>query len=125
MVTQVQQRHDFMLSANINYRYPLHTDTELQLFRIIQEAVTNMLKHAHASAGNISINQLHNTVTVIIKDNGQGFDADNEINGKRSFGLLNILERARAINGKVQFVSGVQGTTITIIITNPTEACGL
>jgi two-component system NarL family sensor kinase len=116
MIDRVQLQNNFMLNAEINYENGLTKFAELQVYRIIQEAITNMLKHANAIAGKINITETQKEVVVEIKDNGTGFDADAALHSGSSFGLHNIIERSRAIGGKANIVSGANGTTITITI---------
>jgi signal transduction histidine kinase len=116
MVERVQLQNNFMLNAEINYKNGLTKFAELQVYRIIQEAVTNMVKYANAIAGKINITETQNEVIVEIKDNGKGFDADAALTSDKAFGLHNIIERSKAIGGKVTILSGSNGTTITITI---------
>ncbi len=116
MAERVQQQHNFLLTADIQYNNSLPTATELQLYRIIQEAVTNMIKYADAMAGKISITEDDKQIRVEIKDNGKGFDVKEALKSNKSFGVHNILERSKAIGGKAHIASGNTGTVITIDI---------
>lgn len=116
LTERVQVKNDFLLKADLQYSKGLSPEAELQLFRIVQEAVTNIIKHADAVAGKIVIQQLEKEVLVEIKDNGKGFPVTATLDSKRAFGLHNIMERSRAIGGKTNIRSGSGGTTITIKI---------
>src|SRR5690606_2922289 len=74
LIDRIQNQHNFFISSEIKYKGGLDNDKELQLYRIIQEAITNILKHANAVAGKVSINESDKTVNVEIRDNGKGFD---------------------------------------------------
>lgn len=116
MVERVQQQNNFMLTCEINYQNSLPLESELQVYRMLQETVTNMVKYSNAIAGKIMIEQQAHGVNIEVKDNGVGFDVDEMINNGKSFGLHNIVERSKAIGGKASIVSGSSGTFINIFI---------
>lgn len=94
----------------------LSNSVEVQLYRIIQEATTNMIKHSNALAGKITLTEDSKFVNAEIKDNGKGFDVTKMLDKGNCFGLLNITERTKFINGTVQFKSDANGTIIKIFI---------
>lgn len=116
LVERVQYHQNFMLTTEIDYTTGLGSDVELQVYRIIQEAVTNIIKHANAIAGKITITENDRIVFVEIKDNGKGFNMKDILENGKSFGLLNIIERSRAIGGQAIIKSDNSGTLITIEI---------
>jgi two-component system, NarL family, sensor kinase len=116
MAERVQQQHGCLLTADINYANSLSSATELQIYRITQEAINNIVKYANAIAGKISINETDTQVMVEIKDNGKGFDVAHTLNSSKAFGLHNIIERSKAIGGKANIASGNTGTVINIVI---------
>lgn len=116
LTERVQNQHDFFISAEIDYHGTLENDKELQLYRIIQEAITNILKHANAVAGKVTITENSKFVNVEIKDNGKGFDVDKMLEKGNCFGLLNITERTKFLNGTVNFQSDNKGTIIKLSI---------
>ena len=80
---------------------------ELTLFRITQEAVANIERHAHASAFNVELNLAETDLTLIIRDDGVGFspgDAGRRT-GDASMGLAGMSERARLVGGSLQVIS--------------------
>ncbi len=92
----------------------MNANTELVLFRIVQESLNNIVKHAHASA--IDINLHYNTflLTMEINDNGMGFYTDMPGTGT---GLKNIKKRAGMLKGDLKITSAPQnGTKIKIEI---------
>jgi two-component system sensor histidine kinase DegS len=95
----------------------IHPVIKLTLFRIIQEACNNVIKHAKATTINIDIVYDENMVNVSIKDNGSGFSINHgEGNGQSSsFGLSIMRERMSLLSGKVDIKSekGL-GTTVTV-----------
>ncbi|WP_236975454.1 tetratricopeptide repeat-containing sensor histidine kinase [Membranihabitans maritimus] len=89
---------------------------EITLYRIIQEAINNTMKHARASDIFIQLRKEDNTVTLSIEDNGEGFDT-NEIGIEEGMGLRNIRNRVAYLNGNVDISSSPgQGTVIVVEI---------
>jgi signal transduction histidine kinase len=99
-------------SCEINYTIKLSKRNELQLYRIIQEALNNTLKHANANAAKVTLDTVGNELNIEIKDNGIGFNSSEIMNNAKSFGIQSILQRARAIGGKPTFESNAQGTKL-------------
>lgn len=95
---------------------------KVTLFRIIQEACNNVIKHANASLITIDINYEEHNVTVTIKDNGTGFDIDNlSIDGSKhssSFGLSIMKERISLLSGTVD-IKSEKGKGTTVIVSAP------
>lgn len=116
LTDRAQNQHRFLLTSEVDYDGALNPTVELQLYRIIQEATTNMMKHAEALAGKITITEDAKFVYAEIKDNGKGFDADRMLEKGNCYGLLNITERTKFINGTVQFKSNNTGTVIKVSI---------
>ncbi|MCC6369954.1 MAG: hypothetical protein IT236_02990, partial [Bacteroidia bacterium] len=116
LAERIQSQNNFLLTAEINYNKSLSSKSELQVYRIIQEAVNNMIKHSKASAGKIELNETDTQVLMEIKDSGIGFNTNAKINNTKSFGLLNMIERSKTINGKLTIDSTEKGTVITIEI---------
>lgn len=75
---------------------------KLNAFRIIQEQLNNILKHANATKMNINLSQNKKSVSLVITDNGIGFDTNKKYIG---IGIENIKSRAKAYNGNARFIS--------------------
>ena len=116
MVERVQINSNFLVTADINYNNSLSSNNELQVYRIIQEALSNIIKYADAIAAKIIISDNNNKFKIIIKDNGKGFNVKETLSNSDAFGLHNIIERSRVIGGKAKITSSHQGTIITIEI---------
>lgn len=87
---------------------------KLNIFRIIQEALHNIMKHAHATKTIVKVIQEKDCVIITINDNGEGFSSDNS-DFKKGVGLNSMQYRANQINAKFQIKSIPQkGTTIEI-----------
>jgi signal transduction histidine kinase len=88
---------------------------EITIFRIIQELVTNIIKHANATNASISIIHLDNTLNIIIEDNGKGFDLNKSKN--LGIGLSTMEKRIEHLDGSIEIDSSTKrGTTIIIDI---------
>ncbi len=85
---------------------------QLHLYRIIQEAVGNAMKHADATEILVQCTLEDNLLLIDVEDNGKGFDAETE---KRNLGLSNIEKRTKALNGVLKIDTAPnKGTTINI-----------
>ena len=95
----------------------LRPDIETNLYRIIQEALTNTAKYAHASKITITIKEKNGTVNLSIADDGIGFNPEDihQLTEKKGLGLIGMKERAESIGGKffVQSNPG-KGTNISV-----------
>ncbi len=90
-------------------------DSEINVYRIVQESVNNIIKHADASLAKIRIERRERTVEITIEDNGKGFDTEKTRANGGGFGLLGIAERARMFEGEFEVHSTVgQGTVSSI-----------
>jgi two-component system NarL family sensor kinase len=84
------------------------------LFRIAQEALTNIQRHAKATAVRLRLIGDSGAVRLVIADNGAGFDiARVAQHPKRGIGLRNMHERLEAIGGSLDLVSSPEGTEVT------------
>ncbi len=89
----------------------------LHLLRLLQEALTNALKHARATQISVSTLTLADGVEVRIEDNGLGFEPDGVNVGTRGRGLRSMVQRARRLGGELQLTSGPgQGTCLRLIL---------
>ena len=125
LVTALHQLIDKMLlgtniEAEISIEGETHTLTseiEVQLFRISQEALTNVIRHAQATEVWIQLIYEPDTIYLQIKDNGIGFDLKQSHN--EGFGLLGIRERCDRLSSNLAINSEVgEGTEITITVAN-------
>ncbi|GIZ53797.1 cache domain-containing protein [Noviherbaspirillum aridicola] len=84
------------------------------LFRIAQESLTNIKRHANASSVILSLHGGRHAVSLAVSDDGIGFDvAGIAQHPTRGIGLRNMHERAGAVGGKLELISSPQGTTVT------------
>jgi len=98
----------------------LSPDTEITVFRIVQEAVHNVVKHARATEVAISLKAADGTLRIEIADNGEGFDVAavlREKAGKQSLGILGMQERTALLHGTFAIDSHPgAGTRMTVTI---------
>ncbi|WP_091613592.1 sensor histidine kinase [Marinococcus luteus] len=88
---------------------------EIGLFRIVQEAAQNAYKHAKPDLLRVQLEQRPTSITILIKDDGKGFDVDKERD--KSFGLLGMRERVNALGGQLTIDSVVgQGTRVKVFV---------
>lgn len=118
LVERLQTQNDFMVSTEMEYEGTLSSADELQLYRIIQEALSNVIKYAKAHAAKVTLQDTGSKIVLEIRDNGRGFNVASALNSGKAFGLHNIIERARAIGGMAKIESSEKGTTISITIKN-------
>ncbi|TGB02378.1 sensor histidine kinase [Halobacillus salinus] len=91
------------------------TKYEVALFRLLQEAVQNALKHAEATEIKVKVEMTHNATTIIVKDDGKGFDPSEK--KEQSFGLVGMRERVDMLDGEMKIDSSPgKGTMVTILI---------
>lgn len=94
----------------------LDKDISIAIYRISQEALTNVFRHANATSAEINLNKKTDNIILEIKDNGIGI-TQNQIINARSYGLTGIRERAHLLGGKVKIVGTPnKGTRITVSI---------
>jgi len=96
-------------------RAQLDEQTQLCIFRIAQEALRNIVRHAHCSFAYVKLHQRDHSVVLTIKDRGTGFDFTQ---GHSGLGLISIQERVRLIRGSLELQS-VPGFGTTIRVTVP------
>lgn len=81
----------------------------VEVFKIVQELLTNTIKHAKASEIEVQLNYIENIFNLLFEDNGIGFDAENALKG---IGLVNIVNRINKLNGTVSIDSKLKRGTI-------------
>ncbi|MCY7292786.1 MAG: histidine kinase [Ferruginibacter sp.] len=103
----------YKISFSVTGNPVLDTDTGLVIFRMVQEALNNIVKHAEATVIDINLYNTANQLVIQIHDNGKGF---NIIETRPGTGLQNIKKRAAMLKGNVSINSSKIGTKIKIEI---------
>jgi len=107
-----EQSINFSLDLSPNFPR-LEPTVEKSIYRTVQEAVVNALKHSHAQLISLSLSIKNDLALVVIKDNGCGFDTEKAANG--GIGFANMYDRAEIIGAKLDVVSETgRGTIITL-----------
>jgi signal transduction histidine kinase len=121
MVTRVGRACDIQLTADIipiDDRVP--EASHIHIFRIVQEAVSNIVKHSGATRATVSVSQGPRSIVITVEDNGKGFSPD-DLDAARlamhGAGLVGIRERARILGGRVEIQSNAAaGTMLTVTL---------
>jgi signal transduction histidine kinase len=111
LVTRATERQDVQVSATVRLartRYP--PDIETAIYRVVQEALNNAIRHAHATTVRIAIEEQANVVRLSVRDDGQGFDPERPVEG---FGLTGMRERVALLRGDLEVASSADGTTVS------------
>ncbi len=118
LVNEVDSHTDIFFTNDIeNIDNILSNDNALHLYRIIQESLNNIVKHANAKATFVNIEKVKKQILVEIKDNGNGFDFSKNTKHGAHFGMKTLKERAKIIRSKLDIVSQHnQGTIIKLVI---------
>jgi signal transduction histidine kinase len=91
--------------------------TEVQIFRTVQEALSNVVKHADASAAKVTVSKRADQIEVLIQDNGKSFDYELAVARSKSMGLRTMFERITSAGGKFAIKSKPgSGTEITATV---------
>jgi signal transduction histidine kinase len=103
---------------------------ELALFRVLQEALTNVHRHSGASAAQILIQRSSGQVVLEVKDNGRGMEPEmlnrfRETAAGVGVGIMSMQERARELGGKFQLESDSAGTSVRVAIPLPPDCVEL
>jgi two-component system sensor histidine kinase DegS len=99
--------------SNLGIETRLPAQYEVALFRLIQESVTNALKHAEAREIVVKLEINQNRVAAVIKDNGKGFNTQEK--KRESFGIIGMRERVELLEGQLSIDSKIGKGTIVII----------
>ncbi|MFD2727759.1 tetratricopeptide repeat-containing sensor histidine kinase [Hyunsoonleella rubra] len=96
----------------------LENSLELTIFRIIQELITNVIKHAEATESTIHLTNHDETLNIMVEDNGKGFNPSQVTTKNKGMGISSIDKRIEHLNGSMTIESDL-GTGTTIIIDIP------
>ncbi|MEP2532926.1 cache domain-containing protein [Shimia sp.] len=96
------------------FRNRLDQDAKIALYRIAQEALTNIERHANATEVSIDVRGHQKGATLRIADNGSGIPQDREGNSKGGLGLRNMQERVEQLDGTLRILSSKSGTVIVV-----------
>lgn len=117
LVSEWRLRYNVSADVLVHLREErLPGDVETTLYRIVQEALTNIGKHAHANSVSVLVERKDRDVVAVIEDDGIGFDMNSSFD-KGHLGLLGMRERAELLSGNLILESkGREGTSIFVTI---------
>lgn len=105
--------HEFTFSDDFSWEF-VSNKTKINIYRILQESMQNIYKHAEAKHVKIDIIRVKDEINIYIVDNGKGFDTTKS---KKGIGVKNMNSRVKDINGKISFSSEIgKGTSVIIKI---------
>ena len=114
LITEFESNTSIAIASEINLANQLSTEVNAALYRIVQEALTNVTKHSQATKVNLSLTATKNKILLTVRDNGCGFNPHDNTTG---FGLQGMKERTAALGGKFEISSkSDRGCQINIAI---------
>ena len=117
LATDIEKRTGLPISVKSEVdNIELPPNIAIEVYRVMQESLTNIIKHAHAKTASIAISKENDKLRFLVKDEGAGFD-EKVLAGKQSFGILGIKERAQRIHAELKIISGSgKGTTVELLV---------
>jgi signal transduction histidine kinase len=115
LIERQREHGDFTIDAEIALSHPqaersrLAPELETTIYRVVQEALTNVVKHAHARHARVAVSERRGEVNIEVRDDGVGFTAENETAG---FGLTGMRERIHLASGTLEIDTGASGTCV-------------
>lgn len=114
LLANLERTGKFTTSFSCSADVHLKDDATIILYRIVQETINNIIKHADASHVSICMEEENGLLSIVVADNGKGFDTSVV---KEGIGLTNMVNRARMIGASVDMKSGINnGTSVTITV---------
>lgn len=115
LIEDFRNKRQMQIELALNRSGRLAPVVEIVVFRIVQEALTNVWKHAGPCIAQVSVSESEDRIHLTVRDNGRGFEPQ-EVDPSR-YGLTGIRERVRLLNGASEIVSALgAGTRITVVI---------
>ncbi|WP_236838655.1 sensor histidine kinase [Caldalkalibacillus salinus] len=118
-IERIQQKVDVKIKFKTKGK-EIHSSSSLDVavFRLIQESLNNIIKHAQATKATVNLSFSSDHVQVVIEDNGVGFDQDNQSQSEsEGFGLMGMKERVKLLEGDFQVYSEPsKGTKVIIML---------
>lgn len=120
LADRVAAAEDLMIDSDVRLARRLTPELETIVYRVVQESLTNVTKHAGARRVAISVAEDAGLVAIEVRDDGRGFDADER---RAGFGLIGMQERCALAGGELELVSSPgAGTTVRASLPAPTDA---
>ena len=110
LVRQFMQNHAIKVDLQIEtLQAPLPPSVSVSLYRILQEALTNIARHSSAQQVHIDLKSHGQWIQLVVQDDGQGLPEQDAVPKRSSFGLIGMRERVRMHSGQFQFRNAVHG----------------
>lgn len=117
LIHKLDEHTDIFFTTQLdNIDDALAKDEELNLYRIVQEILNNIVKHAQAASARLTLERMKGKFMLTIEDNGHGFRVEEGGASGTSLGLKTLQERATMLNAKLRIISAETGTRITLEI---------
>ena len=115
-----------MCHVEIEEDGPVDEETATAVYRILQESLTNVARHAHATRVDIALRFASEHLFLEVRDNGRGMEPEmlTRFRGTGAgvgLGLMSMSERARELGGKFQIDSGSKGTSVRVTLPVPLD----
>jgi len=105
---------EISVDLHVNLSGRLQSTVETALYRVVQEGMTNAMRHSGAHTLSVLVTQSDGSVQTIIEDDGSGFDPLEARRNGKSVGLHGMAERAEMLGGTIDIESGKEGTTLYV-----------
>jgi len=116
LVGEISSRHEILVDLAVSHLAPgdrLAPDVETTAYRVAQEALTNVVRHAKASTCSVVLARVQNRLRLVVEDNGVGYEVGRT--PARSLGLRGMAERAALVGGVVRITSSPgEGTVVAM-----------
>ena len=117
-ISELEKKWHYHISfKSVNLEEPLPRELETTLYRVLQEACTNVIKHGRTNEIEIRLKRMSGRVSLAVRDHGVGFEADKVALGQEHFGLFSMKERVELLEGRFRILSKpMQGVLIIALI---------
>lgn len=105
LIKDIQSKHNVQIHLQILKEVIINKEKEIHVFRILQEIISNALKHANAKNIYISLHEKNSNLEVTVKDDGIGFDIEKTKEERCGLGLKLLESRIEILNGQMSFES--------------------
>jgi signal transduction histidine kinase len=117
LTSRAAERHGIVMTADVGLPIQRYTpELETALYRIVQEALSNAIRHAGAHRVDIAVLEADAVLHLSVRDDGRGFDPDAPTDG---YGISGMRERVALLHGDLEIETSSDGTLVTAALPNP------
>lgn len=113
LARETERNTDLVIDVDSSVEDPLDWLVATTIYRIVQESLTNVIRHAKATEVSVKVTSALDRISVSISDNGIGYKDDSS---SKSFGIIGMRERARMIGGTFSIFNNGSGTTVEAVL---------